>query len=369
MPGRVPQRDALDAYVVGAVEDEEPFGGGGDGLGVAHVLALARQVGEGAGAGVPDELAGLVEEFERVFEVGDLRVAGRVDGGGVPGGARTVRAGGGVGPAGLGERHDVAGDGVDAAVVVAPADADDGLGVGGAGPGGDAGGFRAGHAGLGGVAHGGGARRAACAHGPYAVDEELAGCDAFGDVRGPGPVGVAVPALQGPAAGEYGVGASLGGPGDGVPVAPGVGRAEFQRSAQRVGAVREFDAYVASLDGAGGVAGAVEGTGAAVRTGGAGAVGGGVQDAGGRIGVRGGGGGQEGGRGGEGHGDANAVHGRRQLQSGWPGMGGLSLLNSQSSRKGRSDGSCVTPTALSMKSWESALACRCFVSQDFMIPS
>lgn len=183
------------------------------------------------------------------------------------------------------------------------------------------------------------------------------------------PSAFAGPALEGPAAGEYGVGASLGGPGDGVPVAPGVGCAEFQRPAQRVGSVGEFDAYVAAFDGAGGVAGAVQGTGAAVRTGGAGAVGGGVQDAGGRVGMCGGGGGQEGGRGGEGDGDAGAVHGRRQLQSGWPGMGGLSLLNSQSSRKGRSDGSCVTRTALSMKSWESALACRCFVSQDFMIAS
>lgn len=60
---RVREADCADGDVMGAVDDQQLFGVRGDGPCVAHVLALARQVRDGAALGVPDELARLVEEF------------------------------------------------------------------------------------------------------------------------------------------------------------------------------------------------------------------------------------------------------------------------------------------------------------------
>ncbi len=346
---RIREADPVDGDIVGTVDDEQLFGVRSDGLRAAHVLALARQVGHGAAGRVPDELARLVKQFGSVLEECDAAVAAGVDRGGVPGGPGAVGAARRVGPAGPGEGHGVAADARDPAVVVAPADPDDGLGVGGALPPVDSGGGRARHPCLGRVARGGRAGIAAGTGRTPAVDEELARGDAVGDSRAPGAVGVLPPARDVLSAGEDGAGAGGGGPGD-----AGVGGAEREGSVEVVRAVLQEYADVAPCLGAGQVPGAFGGAGAEDGAGGAVAVGGRVQGAGTGCGL-GSRGGEERGqedRGGGGGGGSYAVHGAvhaAAFQSGWPGMGGLTAPKSQSRRNGSTDRSPVTSTACRMK--------------------
>lgn len=231
--GGVREADPLDPDVVRAVDGHQLLGGGRDGRGPAHVLALARQVRHGVRGRVADELARLVEEFGCVLEEGHTRVARGVHGGGVPGGSGAVGAARGVGPAGLGEGQLVAADPGDPAVVVAPADLDDGFGVGGPLPVRDPGGLGPGHAVLGRVTDVCRAGLTAGGGGPHAVDEELARGDAVGDAGGPGPVPRLGPAGDRDAAGEDRVRAGRRGPGG-----AGVGCGEFQGRAAGVRTMR-----------------------------------------------------------------------------------------------------------------------------------